>query len=74
MNKRTKTRAAKKRHATRSWFAIALTMFAALIWAKLRLVGGVPRVVYAEPDASENKAKAQPSPESSDRAPATPRD
>jgi len=59
MNKRTKTRAAKKRHATRSWFAIALTMFAALIWAKLRLVGGVPRVVYAEPDERKAAPAAQ---------------
>jgi hypothetical protein len=44
-----------KRGAT--WFLVALSTFALLIWAKLRLVTGVPRTAYAEP---EQRAKPKP--------------
>ncbi|MEM9066348.1 MAG: hypothetical protein AAGB51_12755 [Planctomycetota bacterium] len=37
--------------------AIALTMLSAVIWSKLRLVGGLPRSVYAEPDQGVDAPK-----------------
>jgi len=39
--------------------ALALTVFASVIWAKLRLVGGVPRTAYAVPE-DDAQAGAQP--------------
>jgi hypothetical protein len=30
--------------------ALVLTLLGAVIWAKLRLVGGIPRTVYAQPE------------------------
>ncbi len=43
-----------------TWCVIAMSSFALLIWAKLRLVTGVPRTAYAVPD--ENKSKPAPTP------------
>ena len=40
-----------------TWFLVAMCSFALLIWAKLRLVTGVPRTAYAQP---EKKPDANP--------------
>jgi hypothetical protein len=50
---------------TATWFMVACCSFALLIWAKLRLVTGVPRTAYAEPEKAppkgdEAKPKALP--------------
>lgn len=47
-----------KRGAT--WFLVALSTFALLIWAKLRLVTGVPRTAYAEPERAPKPAGDRP--------------
>jgi hypothetical protein len=33
-----------------TWCLVAVCSFALLIWAKLRLVTGVPRTAYAQPE------------------------
>jgi len=40
-----------------TWCLVAMSTFALLIWAKLRLVTGVPRTAYAVP---EETPKPQP--------------
>jgi len=35
-------------------------VIAALIWMKLKVVGGVPRTAYAEPEEERQPAAAQP--------------
>lgn len=36
--------------------AVALTILAALLWARLKLVTGLPRSAYAEPDGPSASA------------------
>jgi hypothetical protein len=43
-----------------TWCLVAVCSFALLIWAKLRLVTGVPRTAYAVP---EDKQPPAPKPE-----------
>jgi len=53
--------------------AMALLLFTALIWLRLRLVTDVPRQAYAEPKAqgqAQHEAETKPS-EESDVAPVT---
>jgi hypothetical protein len=37
--------------------ALALLVLGAVIWAKLRLVGGIPRTAYAAPDKGQTPAR-----------------
>jgi len=39
-----------------TWCLVAMSTFALLIWAKLRLVTGVPRTAYAVPEESPRPA------------------
>ncbi|MCE7973808.1 MAG: hypothetical protein DYG92_05685 [Leptolyngbya sp. PLA1] len=56
-----------------SLFAMACGGFALLIWFKLRMVTGVPRTAYADPDPPEPpapRAPAQPGASATSEAPA----
>jgi hypothetical protein len=41
---------APRRFRVWSVLALALSLLAALLWARLKLVTGLPRTAYAEPD------------------------
>ena len=51
-----------------TWCLVAMCSFALLIWAKLRLVTGVPRTAYATPDQNP-----QPKPPVDKTTPPAPR-
>ncbi len=52
----------KKSHRTRSTILLAClaTTFALLIWFKLRIVTGVPRTAYADPNATSQPSPPRP--------------
>lgn len=51
--------APRRRHAWR-WVSIACVAFGMLIWVKLRIVTGVPRAVYADPNDSPRPVASEP--------------
>jgi hypothetical protein len=51
-----------------TWCLVAMCSFALLIWAKLRLVTGVPRTAYATPEKQPHAPKA-PSPNQAENKP-----
>lgn len=55
------TRCVRSRTAVRiGAFAMAGGVIAALIWMKLKVVGGVPRTAYADPEEERPSAATQP--------------
>jgi hypothetical protein len=53
-----------------TWCLVAMCSFALLIWAKLRLVTGVPRTAYAVPEETPTpkpKPQARPADPASQR-------
>ncbi|MFM9994203.1 MAG: hypothetical protein ACKVU4_00210 [Phycisphaerales bacterium] len=51
-------RPTRARHRGLAVGAIALTVLAALLWARLKLVTGLPRSAYAEPEGASGSAHA----------------
>lgn len=55
-----KTRRA--RHVVSTLSLVALSVLAALLWGRLKLVTGIPRTAYAEPETSERAGATPVSP------------
>jgi hypothetical protein len=49
-----------------TWCLVAMCSFALLIWAKLRLVTGVPRTAYAVPEDKPQEPKPEVKPQAPD--------
>lgn len=46
----------RARHVVSTLGVVALTVLAALLWGRLKLVTGIPRTAYAEPESRERQA------------------
>lgn len=51
-----------------SFLCLSVSVFSLLIWAKLRVVTGIPRTAYAEPEAAAHRQAKAPTPAAPEKA------